>query len=333
MKLFPNGSIGAYVHRNERCWELRGETLCFTDISGVATAKFVLSKEDDSGVCELEGASIATPGVLLRLERVNMPSLKQGFPHAAFDAVELIKHEKKTRNNLVFISAGPKTCHTSWPKFIGEDDRNWDIFTSWYGEDLPESLPFGEYFCHQPRTHKLSALCNVVKSNPNILEYDNIWIPDDDIETSWKDINRLFNIFTRMGLSVAQPSLRVSSDCHINHPITQQDTRYIVRYTTFIEIMCPLFSQELLEACLPLFDGTGQPYLVDHIMMGIEGRQPGKAAIIDDVAVTHGRPMATNYDFGPLIEEGEKLISLYSNLRHTDRYDVIGGIHRDGVLL
>ncbi len=334
MKLFGNGSIGAYVHRNERCWELRGNVLCLQNISGVTTAKFTLTHEDEIGVCQLDGVSIASPGVALRLERIRMPSLRDDTPADGMPAaVKIISGAKTSRKNLVFISAGPKTCHTSWPKFIDDEDRNWDIFTSWYGDDVPDQIPFGEFFCHQPRTHKLSAFCNVARHHPWLMEYENIWLPDDDIEVSWKDINRMFNIFDRTGLSLAQPSLRVGSDCHINHPITQQDTRYLLRYTTFVEIMCPLFSKDLLEACLPLFDGTGQPYIVDHLMMGVEGRVPGKAAIIDDIAVTHSRPMATNYDFAPLVEEGEKLVSLYSNLRHTDRYDVIGGIYRDGALL
>lgn len=331
LKLYRNGSIGAYVHSNERCWAVDGDDLLLKNISGMTTVRFRAVDRDDVGILRMEGASTVSRGTHFVLERTTMPSLipvtEDRGPRVE---VTRLGASGPRRRNLVFVSAGPSSAHLSWPKYIAESDRNWDLFTNWYGEEAPPASLFGEYVAHQPRKHKLSSLYNVVASQPDLLDYDNFWIPDDDVETSWKDVNRLFNIFVRTNLSLAQPALRISTDCHVNHLVTAQDPLYFLRYTSFVEIMCPLLSRELLEACLPMFNGTGQPYLVDHIMAGIEGRIPGKTAIIDDVAVTHSRPLATNYDFAPLLEEGERLSSMYFNM--TDRYDVIGGIMREKIV-
>ena len=132
-------------------------------------------------------------------------------------------------------------------------------------------------------------------------------------------------------MALAQPSLSIESSSFPNHSITIQNRKYYLRFTNFVELMCPVFSQEMLKACLPVFNKTQGAYCLDHIWGGIEGRVPGRMGIIDDVAVTHTRPIGMNYDGSVAMKEGKKLSSLYFNI--DDRYDVVGKIYRKNTIL
>lgn len=328
LKLYLGGSIGVYVNANERLWEIDGEQLRLKNISGVTTSSFVVLESDEVGVRRLVSSSSLGKPLQLLMERTVMPSLADveaaTMPSAE---LEVLQPARKRRNNLVFVSAGPGTVHYDWARYLSDEDRNWDLCTSWYGKERPEGRLPGEYFMHLPGCHKMSAFSSALMTHPHLHGYDAFWVPDDDIETTWRDINRMFNIFRRLDMSLAQPALRSSSDCYINHAITLQDTKYLVRYTTFVEIMCPLISREMAMACLQAFRGLGRSYYIDYVMMNIEGRIPSKAGIIDDVAVTHGRATAATYDATEVTERGKKLVQLYPNT--SDKIQVIGGLLKE----
>ena len=80
-------------------------------------------------------------------------------------------------------------------------------------------------------------------ANPNVIEeYDNFWFVDDDIKIDTNSINELFKIHSEYKLSISQPAMTGYTTFDILKP-----QPYILRYISFIEIMCPLMSKECLK--------------------------------------------------------------------------------------
>jgi hypothetical protein len=134
-------------------------------------------------------------------------------------------------------------------------------------------------------------------------------MPDDDLMTGWRDINRLFEICYRHSLMLAQPSLGANS--FISHALTRQDERYWLRFSKFVEIMCPLFSREALRICIETFKGMNSGWGLDHMWLRLLGDIASRIAIIDEVAVLHGRPIGQNYNRAEALEEAKRLLQLY----------------------
>lgn len=333
LRFRDRGIIGGIISKWERAWELRGSNILLQDISGITTTCLEIQEQDEHGVRELRGRSRIAPKVEHVLTRVDPPSLDKSPIGNADDisSIGVIKNSRKGRRpNLVILRAGPGSLHREWPRYLNDEDRNWDLCISWYGAEIPSYAEESEYFFHQRRDMKFTAIANLLVNQPELLEYDNFWFPDDDLEASWRDINRLFNIFRRSMLELAQPSLSNNSNSYVNHRVTAQVSDHYLRYCDFIELMCPIFSRELLGICLPAFRGTTSAFCLDHIWGGLQGRVPGRTAIIDDVVVAHTRPMGVNYNGAEAMEEGNRLAALYGI---KGSYTVHGGIRREDCLL
>lgn len=326
MRFLPNGIIGGYIHPFERCWALADGVLRFQNILGQTTTSFEEHGADERGLLRLKGPSRIDPSVTHVLDRVSMPSARD-FGQAASDDVPQFSMAEsvgqKRRRNLVVLRANGQSLHTQWPKNIAEEDRNWDLCISWYGRDLPENLTGWEYFTHQPNDRKFSGIYKLFLEGSPLLDYENIYMPDDDLMMSWGDINKLFNIFRLGGLDMAQPSLVPTS--YVTHPVTAQNTDYVLRYTSFVELMCPVFSRAFLQICLPTFEASFSGFGLDHIWSQLAGRVPGRIAIIDDIAVAHTRPPNKNYDVIAAIMEERSIAGLYQT---SKSYETFGGIER-----
>ena len=103
------------------------------------------------------------------------------------------------------------------------------------------------------------------------------------------------------------------------------DLDYLVRYTNFVELMCPVFSRSFLQICLPTFEASFSGFGLDHIWSQLGGRVPGRIAIIDDIAVAHTRPPNKNYDVLAAIMEERSMAELYRSSKTDENY---GGVIR-----
>jgi hypothetical protein len=317
--------IGGYSNNYERCWRVEDNKLRLSTIYGHTTTLFEDYSFDDQGLHTLRGPSRLDPSIMHVLERVHMPSARD-FGQLTSDEPPVFISAAQTvtpRRNLVILRANGNSLHTQWPTDVNPDDRNWDLCISWYGRELPpEGLPF-EYFVHQPDDRKFSAIFKLFGEDSPLNRYDNIWLPDDDLLTSWRDINKLFNIFRFQKLDLAQPSLEPTS--FVTHPVTARNPDFFLRYTNFVELMCPLFTKDALKLCLPTFNASVSGFGLDHIWSLLLGRLPGRMAIIDDVAVAHTRPVGKNYNVMAAIMEENAMSALYQS---SKVYEVLGGIPR-----
>ena len=324
VRFLPRGVVGGHINPYERSWDLLDGRLVFADENGIRTTVLSGSEVVDGVATRLSGPSRRHPDVVHVLDRVEMPTgLDFGQTSCQTQAdIECRRTEtSRRRRNLVVLRADRSSLHTSWDRNIANFDRTWDLCVSWYDREEPLDLGTCEYLAYQRDDRKFGAINSLFQPESRLWAYEQIWLPDDDLQTSWRDINRLFEICRRYELQLAQPSLK--SNSFVNHPVTAQQPEYILRHTNFVEAMCPLFSRDALKLCLPSFNGAVLGYGLDHIWPRLLGMVHTRMAIVDDVTVAHTRPLASNYDPLKARAEEEQIRSLY---RAFTSYSTVGGL-------
>lgn len=232
--------------------------------------------------------------------------------------------------NLVIVRAGDNSLHHTW---LGTPSkRNWDIIVNYYGDNPDIFRDQGQQRIDSkgPKWPALHAL--VHEHAQTIATYDYVWFPDDDLVADMHSINRLFDLCNEYHLDLAQPSLTLGSI--IGNPITLTNHAFKLRFTTFIEIMAPVFSQKFLQRCASSFNVNLSGYGLDFLWpTWVESKD--KVAIIDDVAVEHTRSRGPQYN--ALNEKGitpeQELRDLILRERIRPIQATLGGIDTNGQLL
>ena len=204
------------------------------------------------------------------------------------------------RKNLVIVRAGDSSLHPEWLQGPGAEARTWDIIVNYFGDD-PDKYRSGDAVRIDSKGPKWPALSALIQANaPLIADYERVWLPDDDLRCQCDDVNRLFEIFEREKLDLAQPSLRHES--YVAHMAVLHNGSFRLRYTNFVEVMAPCFTAAALTKLLPTFDENLSGWGLDYVWPMLLGPE-ANVAIIDDVQILHTRPIgAANY--GALKERG-----------------------------
>lgn len=198
---------------------------------------------------------------------------------------------------LIVVRAGANSLHRAWHPKEGKADFR--IAVSYYGDG--EYQPQNDEFVHYYKGGKWEGIFDLFMRNPHFLtEYSHIWLPDDDLATNAEDISKLFEIAENYALAVCQPSLTWNS--FYSHFITLNNTRFLLRYTNFVEVMAPLLTAETLRRVLPLFEGLRFGWGLDYIWTRVMEDPRERSAIVDAVAVEHLRAGKT----GSLYQETSK---------------------------
>jgi len=262
LQLLPRGVIGAYTHQNERRWTIRNGVLRFLSTYGVTTAVFDHVDYEGALPRRMAGQVRFAPSIQHVLERIAMPNGAGSGQHAKPEF--LTRLDRPRRQNLVVLRANAASLHTQWASDISEEDRNWDLCISWYDQTLSANLGPHEYLTHQAADRKFTAIYALFYPGSPLWNYDYIWLPDDDLLTSKRDINRLFEVCYRYDLLLAQPS--VTAQSFASHPVTRQDERFWLRFSMFVEIMCPIFSNQALRTCLENYGEYGVNICNDKVV-------------------------------------------------------------------
>lgn len=130
-----------------------------------------------------------------------------------------------------------------------------------------------------------------MNNQSSVDKYKYIWLPDDDLKVPVSQINSFLATARNYDLDLCQPSLSWNS--YYSHHITLHNTKFLLRYTNFVELMMPLFRASLLKASLPLFEGRRFGSGLDYLWPRMMQRPLYRSAIIDAVQVQHLRPIGT----------------------------------------
>jgi hypothetical protein len=186
--------------------------------------------------------------------------------------------------NLLISPIGDNSLYYVWLK----DKPNFDIYLIYYGDDeqKSEELKCSSNFFVRRKGTKFNIVKKLFQKDPNFFkQYDYVFIPDDDLYLITKDINRIFELANKHELQLCQPSIIGYYDV----PITLNVPSCVLRYTNFVEVMCPCFSKEALEKCVHSFDHSVSCWGIDIWWHSIMEKPQDKFAILDDVIAIHTR--------------------------------------------
>jgi hypothetical protein len=210
----------------------------------------------------------------------------------------------RTRNNLVISAVGDCSLHRTW---IENQERTFDLWLIYYGDDERVRDAYAsqcELFVTR-KGQKLQLIGDLLKTKEISFEdYKYVWIPDDDIAASAKEIELLFRLMKKYSLDVAQPALHG----YINHPITKVHSHFECRFTNFVEVMAPCFSKRAISRCSGHFRESLSGWGLDYLWWQLLGERTDNCAILDCCPVIHTRPFQSNKRFAGAHTEMEELL-------------------------
>lgn len=240
--------------------------------------------------------------------------------------------QSENRRFLVLGRVGDKSLHHSW---IADRTvtRNWDLQLNSYAKDvslcqdgdLPPVFDYGT---------KWDSIARHFRANPELLDrYEYIMLPDDDVLMEAADINRLFEIAVEYDLTMAQPAMTIES--YLSHAVVLRMPGFRLRYSTFLESMACCIKSSYLHTLLPMFERHFTGWGTDLIWAMLMKAPAYRAAIVDEVPMTHTRPLYS----GPIYdtfaedkvdprEEVRGLMACFEN--HPQGMHVYGGYLTDG---
>lgn len=182
--------------------------------------------------------------------------------------------------NLVISPVGDRSCHGSW--VAGPDSPNFDLMLIYFGDDSAYDFT-GAEFCYRRKGFKFQLLDWAYSEMRSVIDrYDRIWCPDDDIRSNTRNINRLFEVFEAERLELAQPAIAQGD---VSYRGLQQVPRLSLRYSPFVEVMCPIMTRQAFVRVSRLFLQSQSGWGIDWVWS--KWFSPDEMAIIDEVGVHH----------------------------------------------
>lgn len=194
----------------------------------------------------------------------------------------------QARKFLVLGRVGDASLHANW---IADraTPRTWDLRLNAYGND-ESRIQDGDFPPVIDRGTKWDSIARHFKNNPELLDlYDYVMLPDDDLQMDVTTINRVFEIVVKYDLTMAQPSL--SYESYFSYPILLKCPHFRLRYTNYLESMSCCIKTSFLKKLLPMFEVHFTGWGTDLVWTLLMDNPAYKAAVIDEVSMTHTRPL------------------------------------------
>jgi hypothetical protein len=150
---------------------------------------------------------------------------------------------------------------------------------------------------------------------------------DDDIYTSYSDLNKLIFIGKLNGLDIFQPS--ITHDSFFDHRQFTHKPGYQIQKANWVEIMFPFYKETLYKAAGPYFNETITGQGIDVYLMPAMQQVHGltSTAVVHAIQVKHCRPVQSgdrSYSNGKSnIEEINHIRQLTLELiaKHPNKFD------------
>jgi hypothetical protein len=187
--------------------------------------------------------------------------------------------------SAVVTRAGRRSTHRAW---LQSGTPEFDLILVAY-ETLPDTMVAGAKAHILIPGAKVAGWSSFFNDHPQVFQqYNHIALLDDDLVCSARDINMSFRLGRKYGLSLWQPSLSWRS--YFSYSALLHNPLYQLRYVNFVEMMCPFFTAEHLQRCLPIF-GLGLETGVDRLWCRLRKESRWAYAVIDCVQVEHNKPV------------------------------------------
>src|SRR5690606_29948749 len=110
---------------------------------------------------------------------------------------------------------------------------------------------------------KFHGLHAFFAAHPEALQYEAVFMPDDDLLFDPDIINEMFELFKESGAAFGQPAL--TWDSHMSHFVTLRSRAFLYHYTNFAEVMAPLMTAATLRRKLPYFTVNKSSWGLDYL--------------------------------------------------------------------
>lgn len=190
------------------------------------------------------------------------------------------------RKNLILARVGRNSLHRAW--IDDTKPRNWDLRLCPF-QDIPSQADVDCVVGDVVPGQKWEGLRVTLNDWDGWRDYENIWLPDDDILVGQDTINAMFGAASPLGFQLFAPALHEES--HYAHFVTMRNRSFFARRVGFVEIMVPGFSRATLEQLLPTLDysATGWGWGLDSLWPKLLDYK--NIGIIDGTPVLHTRPV------------------------------------------
>jgi hypothetical protein len=203
----------------------------------------------------------------------------------------------RTHRTLVIAAVGDGSLHRSW--IAGNGRRSFDLALIYYGDRGGNFREDADYYWEK-KGFKYPLIADVLDAWGDSLEsYDYIWAPDDDILAMRDEIHGLFQVVREHGLLIAQPAIG-SGDVSYRSLRRQGGLR--LRYTRFVEVMCPVFSRDALRVVRCTFRDTISGWGIDWAWTRLVDCR--RLAVVDAVGVCHTRPLGSGEAYQGFAQRG-----------------------------
>ncbi len=184
------------------------------------------------------------------------------------------------RRNLVISPIGDESMHASW--LADRPNRTFDVLLVHYGANANFGRCDADYYAAR-QGFKWELVDFALQDFREVVdEYEYIWCPDCDVRATTEQVNRLFAIIREQRLQLAQPAIAAGE---ITYQFLRPRPGVVLRYTPFVEVMCPAFSREALFRLQPTFKESRSGWGLDLLWpRHFDNRE---LAIIDAVGVEH----------------------------------------------
>lgn len=221
--------------------------------------------------------------------------------------------------SCVISAVGKNSFHKSWIDPVGDKfDLHLLVYDNSYSRYEKDTA-----FVSRMKGQKFEAIYRYLERHKTLLsEYDYYYIPDDDIFIDDVNIKLLFEIMAEYNLAIAQPAL---TNSYYSYGITLKNEESILRYTNFVEMMQPCFSNEAFNKVLFTFNENLSGWGMDYHWPSIVEYEKRNVAIIDCITSIHTRPIGKNYK--QEINQAEldsylKKYNLTTQIRHLEKISV-----------
>jgi hypothetical protein len=123
---------------------------------------------------------------------------------------------------------------------------------AYYGEQPGTLLPLSDLYVARRGTKFQNLHYCYLQWRELLAQYDAVMVMDDDILIDATGITRLFEIRRDFDLWALQPAFRVRGK--ISWDVTRIQPAARLRFTNFVEMTCPLFRRDKLDAFMEVYD-------------------------------------------------------------------------------
>lgn len=204
---------------------------------------------------------------------------------------------RSSHRNLIIAAVGDGSRHLSW--LAGSEIRPFDLALVYYGHQPNAFREDADYYFSQPG-FKYPLIADVLDQLGDRLDrYNYVWMPDDDIAATMSDVNRLFQIACDFQLPIAQPAIATGE---VSYRSLRQQPEFLLRYTRFVEVMCPVFSRDAMRRVKRTFRETVSGWGIDWAWTRLV--DCCRIAVIDAVGVNHTRSLGVGEAYGRFAKQG-----------------------------